>query len=290
MRLAALLSFVASVVCLTACPSNGPDPALTCESDEDCPAAQSCLQHSCLAAELPDVLLLDPEDGQPFAYGDGSTPHAQTLTISATNLVLGSMQGASEAVIGEGYLVVFVDEVEVGVIDSGDLGGGVQMDVEIPDVPGVHRIRVQARLHDGTDYDNETGAVRSLVWVDDGREHVALRRPWPNDAFSLEAQKIEAEIAVFGGLQIGRPASGLMLTHVFYDASFPACLEDPQCEHNYHGLVPSNDNEYGPVLLPESAAGTVTLTALVANSDHTTYSDDLGDPVWSTIQIMRSAN
>jgi hypothetical protein len=156
-----------------------------------------------LAAELPDVLLLDPEDGQPFAYGDGSTPHAQTLSISATNLVLGSMQGASEAVIGEGYLVVFVDEVEVGVIDSGDLGGGVQMDVEIPDVPGVHRIRVQARLHDGTDYDNESGAVRSLVWVDDGREHVALRRPWPNDAFSLESQKIEAEIAVFGGLQIG---------------------------------------------------------------------------------------
>ncbi|PRQ02395.1 hypothetical protein ENSA5_23220 [Enhygromyxa salina] len=285
-------SLLVPALFIAGCLTNVPDPALgstyACVDDSDCPGTQTCLQQVCEAVELPVVKIVNPEDEKPYTYTDGAAPHAEVLNLAATNLVLRELSESSEAVAGEGHLVVFVDEIEVALIDSGDLSGGVQVPIEIPDVPGVHRIRVQARLNDGTDYDNETARARNLVWVDDKRIHVALRSPWPGESFSLESQPVQATVAVLGDVSIGPPSTGLEHVHVHYGDSFPACLDDPLCVVGYVGIVPSNDDEFGPVFLPKSAAGMVTLTALIKNSDHTTYLDDMEEPVWSEIQILRT--
>jgi hypothetical protein len=276
---------------LGACLTNIPDPELggvyACLVDEDCPGTQSCLQKTCEAIDLPHVEILSPEDEQPLPFG---TAHDVVLSIAATDLVLRPRSQSAAAVPGEGHLVVFVDDEMVEEIDTGDLSGGVQMNITIPDTPGAHRIRVQARLNDGTDYDNTGATARNIVWVDDGRQHVALRTPWPGDKFTLDQQLVNAVAAGFNGIEIGAPKTGVQHVHVFYGDAFPACFEDPNCMAGYAGIVPSNENDFGPLNLPAAGAGMVTLTAVVMNPDHTLYHDDMGEPVWSQIEILRSNN
>ena len=282
-----------SLLFLGGCLTNTPDPAAggiyACVEDSDCPGTQACLQQTCEAVALPVLEIFSPEDEKPYTFTNDGVDHPEVLSVNATDMVLRPLSESSEAVPGEGHLVVFIDEAEIGIIDSGDLGAGVQIEFGVPDVPGVHRIRVQARLNDGTDYDNEGGAARNLVWVDDGNEHVALRSPWPGQVFSLEAQTIDAEVAAFG-IEIGSPDDELEHVHIYYGKSFPACLDkdiDPLCEAAYSGVV-SNDDSFDPVILPDASAGMVTITALVAEFDHTSYVDDEGNPVFSEIQVLRS--
>ncbi|PRQ06463.1 hypothetical protein [Enhygromyxa salina] len=278
-------------VSLAGCLTNTPDPELggvyACVEDVDCPGTQACLQKVCEAVELPVLQILNPESEEKYPFGSANT---DILNVSGANLILRSQSASNDPVPGEGYLVVFVDEVEVAVIDTGDISAGIQANINIPDTPGAHRIRVQARLNDGTDYDNETAHARRIVWVDDGREHVALRKPWPGDVFGLESQVIEAEVVTLGGIEIGPPETMREHVHVYYDAPFPGCLiMNPMCEVGYNGVVPSDEDAFGPVLLPASAAGMVSLTAVVAKFDHTTYEDDMGERVFSApIMILRS--
>lgn len=266
----------------------------TCAVQADCPASLSCLQGVCEAIPLPQVEILSPEDGMIYPWMDDGSVHTETLNIRASDLVLRSMAESSERVLGEGHLVVFVDEVEVATIDAGDAAGGLQLEVTFADSPGVHRVRVQARLNDGTDYDHPDGSARNLIWVDDGHEHVALRVPWPGDTFSLEEQLVDVEVAVMNGaITIGPPSSGQQNAKVYHDAlPFDMCLTDPGCLNSCNGIVPSDDDEFGPLLLPESDGGTETLTALVNNSDYTvyTYVDEMGmeQVVYSSIEILRS--
>lgn len=280
---------------LSSCLTNVPDPELggvyACEVQEDCPGSLSCLQKVCEAIELPHIEVLNPEEGKPYAFGMGAAPHQEFLSISATNFRLRPRAESSEAVPGEGHLVVFIDQEEVAVVDSGDLSGGVQMPIEIPDVPGVHRITVQARLNDGTNYDNETATARRIIWVNDGNKHVALSLPWPGDSFPLDEQLINAEVALFDPtktISIGPPMTGKQHVHVFYDEQFPDCIEDPMCFVSYEGIVPSDDNDFGPVLLPSAGAGPVKLTAVIMISDHTLYRDENMMPVYSSIEILRT--
>lgn len=277
------------------CLTNEPDPnqggIYACVDDEDCPGEQSCLQGTCETIPLPAIQILNPEDEKPFTMGDGTGSHPEILSVSGTDLILRPLAESSEAVPGEGHLVVFVDEVEVATIDSGDISAGVQTEIQIPDTAGVHRIRVVARLNDGTNYDNDTADARNLVWVDDGRQHVALRTPWPGQVFSLESQLVDAEVATFGGIQIGTPSETTRQhVHVYYGDEFPECLDEPVCEAGYTGVVPSNEDMFGPFIMPDSAATMVTLTAVVADFDHTTYADPMGDPVFSQIEVRRSGN
>jgi hypothetical protein len=281
-----------SVLCVSGCLTNVPDPELggvyACVTQEDCPATLSCLQQTCEAIVLPEVRILSPEDGQPFTFGE---PHNLVLSISATDLVLRPLAESNEAVPGEGHLVVFIDEVQTATIDSGDLSGGVQMEIAVDDIPGVHRIRVQARLNDGTNYDNEGADARNLIWVDDGHEHVAIRKPWPGDTFTLDSQTIDAEVAVMdnSGISIGPPNTGVQHVHIFYDETFPACYENSLCFAAYEGIVPSDENSFGPVLLPAAGAGMVTLTAVVMDFEHFVYLDETtGGPIFSSINILRS--
>lgn len=297
MRKSYLIPFLLCVVTcpLAGCLTNVPDPGLggvyACEVQEDCPGSLSCLQKVCEDLELPHIEILNPEDGKPYTFANG-VDHTEFLSISATNFVLRPKTESSEKVLGEGYLVVFVDEVEVATLDTGDLTGGVQMQITIPDVPGVHRIRVQARFNDGTDYDTPDAVARTLIWVDDGNEHVALRLPWPNDEFPVEEQLINAEVAVFDPdnmITIGPPATGVQHVHVFYDEEFPDCIDDPECVISYEGIVPSDDNDFGPVLLPATGPGAVRLTAVLMLSTHTLYRDANMLPVYSSIEIMRTS-
>jgi hypothetical protein len=281
-------------LCLSGCLTNTPDPALggvyACAVQEDCPGTQSCLQQVCEAIELPMVNIFSPEDGKPYTFVDGATL-TETLSVSATNLAVRGLAESSDAVPGEGHVVVYVDEVLVATIDSGNLSSGVQMEIEIPNTPGVHRIRAQARLNDGTDYDNPDATARNLVWVDDGNKHVALRKPWPGDKFPLEQQLIDAEVAIFdpaGEIMIGPPQSNLNHVHVFYDEPFPSCMADPPCLARYNGIVPDDTNDFGPVLLPEAAAGPAILTALIMESDHTMYEIAENVGIFSDIEILRT--
>jgi hypothetical protein len=283
-----------SVVCLSGCLTNVPDPELggvyACVTQEDCPATLSCLQQTCEAIELPNVQILSPEDNSAFPFGEA---HALVLSISATNLVLRPLAETNDAVPGEGHLVVFVDEVEVAKVDSGDLTGGVQMEIAVEDTPGVHRLRVQARLNDGTKYDNAEAEARNLIWVDDGREHVALRKPWPGDTFTVDSQLIDAEVAVMDDstITIGPPNTGVQHVHVFYNEtleSFPDCIADNLCFQAYEGIVPSNDSTFGPVLLPAAGAGSVSMVAVVMDFEHFIFLENGTDPIFSAIDILRS--
>lgn len=267
----------------------------TCEVQEDCPASTFCLQQVCETTPLPSVHINNPEDEIPYPWKNDGTAHTVMLDIVASNLTLRPLAESSERVVGEGHLVVFVDEVEVATIESGDVQGGVQMEITVEDTPGAHRLRVQARLNDGSDYDNEDGSARNIMWVDDGLQHVALREPWPGDEFSLEAQTFNAEIAVLGDeIAIGPPTSGLQHVNVYVDADepFEDCIVEPTCFFDYEGIVPADDDPFGPVYMPESAAGPATLTVVVMNSDHTlyTYMDEMGmeRSVYSSIQIERT--
>ena len=274
---------------LSACLAE-PDPeaagVYACEISLDCPGVQNCLQGTCEMAELPRVEILSPEDGDALGHG---REHTINISIATTDLALRSLDESDQAVPGEGHLVVFVDEQEVGVIDRGDAGEVVQLSASVADEPGAHRIRVQARLNDGTDYDNPEASPRTLIWVDDDRPHLAFRSPWPGERFELEAQEIEVEVAVFGGLSIGPPSSGDEHVHVYYDQLFPDCLDDRSCEDGHNGVVPSPEDPFGPMIIPSESAGEVTLTALVRNSDHSRYLDDEGEAVWSQVQVLRAS-
>ncbi|KIG16549.1 hypothetical protein DB30_04320 [Enhygromyxa salina] len=278
-------------ISLAGCLTNTPDPATggiyACVDDLDCPGEQECLQKVCEAVKLPVLQIQNPESEEKYLFGNANT---DILSVSGANLILRSRSASNEPVPGEGHLVVFINGQEAAVIDSGDISAGVLANIDIPNTPGAHRIVVQARLNDGTDYDNETAQARRIVWVDDGREHVALRKPWPGDVFGLDSQVIEAEVVTLGGIEIGPPQTMREHVHVYYDAPFPGCLIDnPMCEVGYNGVVPSDEDAFGPVLLPASSAGMVSLTAVVATFDHLTYEDDLGEPVFSApIMILRS--
>jgi len=294
----AALPALAAAASLGACLTNVPDPSqagiYACVDSDDCPGGQSCLQKTCEAIELPVVKIVNPEDEKPLTFKGDGVPHTEVLTVNATNLTLRELSASNEAVPGEGHLVVFLDEEEVGKIETGDLTGGVQMELSIPDVPGVHRIRVQARLNDGTDYDHEGGAARNLLWVADGEPHVAIRDPWPGTVFTLESQGIDARVAVIGDIQIGPPMTGLQHVHIYYDKTFPMCKEDLLCATDYSGVVPDDKDEFGPVFLPEAGAGPVTLTGVIANANHTLFTIGEGEEeriVFSEpIEILRSNN
>lgn len=273
---------------LSGCLTNVPEPDIggvyACVVEEDCPAPLSCLQQVCEALELPHVEILNPEDGKPYNLkAEGTGPHEEFLSISATNFKLRPLAESQEAIPGEGHLVVFVDDQEVAKVDSGELSGGVQVPITFANVGGVHRISVQARLNNGTNYDNPDARARTMIWVNDGKKHVAFRLPWPGDSFPVDEQLINAEVAVFdpaptNKLTIGPPNTGKQHVHVFYDESFPLCIDTPACVVSYEGIVPSDMDDFGPVLLPSSGVGKVSLTAVVMISDHTIYR--YPDPLW----------
>jgi hypothetical protein len=280
-------------LCVSACLTNVPEPDIggiyACEVQEDCPGSQICLQKTCETIELPAIQIMNPEDGKDYTFGMG--PHQELLTIVGNNLTLRPLAESNDAVPGEGHLVVFVDGEQVAMIDTGDLTGGVPMAITIPDEPGVHRIHVQARLNDETNYDTEGAVARTLVWVADGNKHVALRVPWPGDEFPLDAMPLNAEVAVFpaDAVAIGPPMTGLNHVHVYYSRTFPDCLEDFMCYNDYEGVVPEDDNDFGPVFLPSAGAGPATLTAVIMLADHDIYYDPVTMlPVYSSIDILRT--
>lgn len=277
---------------LSACLTNEPDPDASgiyaCVGTEDCPGEQACLQGVCEAVALPVVTISSPEDLEALPFG---TEHQEVLSLTGANLTLRPLSESSEAIPGEGHIVVFVDEVEVLVIDSGNLGAGIQEFIDIPDTPGVHYIRAQARLNDGSDYDNPEGSGRNLVWVDDGREHVALRRPWLRERFGLDEQSIEVEIEVLGGMTVGPPSDTEAIhAHIYYDQTLPECLDMPLCEAGYNGVVPSNAGEFGPIPIPASEPGPATISASLAESGHTVYLEESTMmPVVTEVTIFREA-
>ncbi len=281
---------------LGACIAQPVDPQASgvfrCELDEDCPSAQSCLQGVCVLGELPSLAILSPEEDavSPFDPADGEV-RTMLLTIGGMNLDLVDPSSDPEAAIGAGQVQILLDGVQVALVDAGELSGTVALEVELTNRPGVHRLEARAQRSDGSLYDNEKASARRVFWLDDGRPHVAFKRPWPGTRIPLDSATIEVEVSSIG-ITMAPPSTqvieGIGHTHIHYDELFPACTMDNLCDQGYQGIVPIVDDEpSADVLLPTSAAGTATLTALLREANHTLYLDE-GAPVYDEIDVFRS--
>jgi len=283
---------------LPACFTAALDPeaagAFACEQDEDCPDEGFCVNARCERADPPTVDITNPEQSQAFMLGDAPPPmRTVTITITGT-LDLVDPTEHKDNVFGEGHLELFVENESVVTITSGALSGGVQHDIEIPNVPGPVRVAVHALRNDGSRYDNEEATSRLLFWIDGGDPLVGIRNPWPGSVFGLEAENvaIEAEVLHFSLLPampgaMSQEATGHI--HIYYDVDLATCFDPPMgpCDSSYKTTITTNAPSNAT--FPKSAAGTAKLSAVLRNIDHSLYRFPPPDgmPVTDEIEITR---
>ncbi|MCA9708752.1 MAG: hypothetical protein KDK70_23095 [Myxococcales bacterium] len=282
----------------TGCYTAELDPALpgvfACTAgDESCPSGQLCVNARCEDADtLPSLTILNPEEGfkdvtrapdePPLPVDVDDVP--MLVTFQGSNLSLVPASSGANHVFGEGYVAVFVDGSEVATFEAGNISDRNSLTVDIPPVPGPHRIALQARRNDGVDYDNEQALATRLIWLENEltvgmRPFVAIRSPWPGQTFGLEAQSLEVQVMTLNfdlvSTESGTQQEGNGHSHIYYDAQFPPCAEDDACDQGYLGTAkapqPGESFSRGTILLPNSGEQSATLTAVLRNYDHTIY-------------------
>lgn len=267
--------------------------AFACDADEDCPDGQACLQGRCYTGPLPSVSVFSPEEDSLLPYDDGlGEVRTVLVTIAGTDLELVDPAADPDAAVGLGQVEVEVDGVNVATVMAGDLSGTVAIEVPVTNRPGVHRIEVQAVLSDGTLYDNPEATGRRVFWFDDGKPHVAIKRPWPGTPVDVEAASTEVEVSAIG-IMLDAPGTsvtpGIGHTHIHYDETFPACANDNLCDQSYQGIVPIMSGMLSAdVLLPSSGAGSAKLTAVLREANHTAFNDENGNIVYDEVAVLRT--
>jgi len=263
------------------------------EGEQPCPEGQACVNGRCASTEvLPTVSILNPEEGKALTtlatevgpLGPDIAPIDVVLSFQGNNLELGPA-GSGDHVFGQGHLAVFVDGEEEAVIDSGSITDLNQLTISVGPRPGPHRIAVQARRNDGIDYDNPEALATRLIWLENvatagTRPQVAIRYPWPGQAFDLQDQSLEVQVmtlnfdlqnSVDGGGQTERTGHA----HVYYAISFPECSRDEVCDQSYLGVAgtPVDGEAFSraPLQLPTSGEQSTTLTTVLRNIDHSIY-------------------
>ena len=286
---------------LLACDPMEIDPSLSgvfpCERTAECPPMQTCVMATCWAETPPRISIVSPE--QEVAFPLTAQPFIEVVVkIDGSDLELVESRDDPFVEFGKGSIAVLVDGDEQEVLTSGDLEGGITLQVQVDAVAGPHRIRAVARNSAGVRYDNAEAEGRRLFWIDDGAPHVAFFNPFPGDTFPLEAEEIAVGVAALN-FTLARPDGDVTEperighAHVHYDERFPECTFDPVCDGDQLGMVaPSSPSSIAEstVGLPPSAAGEASLAAVLRNGDHFAYfwPPWTAEIVWDEITIRRA--
>jgi len=294
LRLAPLSGLVL-VGCLAQRVDEAPSGTFVCAEENDCDDGEHCILGICEAAAGPRLEIRHPEAFDRLAMPDDpSMPIAIPISIGGDNLELVEPHGSSDDEPGLGYVEVVVDGEVVTRVTGGNLVAGVAAEVAIAAVPGAHRISAIARTPSGARYDNIESTGTRLVWVDDGRPHVAFVQPWPGKGISVQETSVEVELAAINftfvpfDVDVEGPHGH---AHVHYDDPFPACAADPECDCCYVAVVaPESQSAQRPISawleLPPAAAGDATLSIILRDNSHAPLLDD-GATVWETVPIVR---
>ena len=265
-----------------------------CETPADCPAHQSCVDGTCWDQTGPSIQVLTPAEEQAFEFQWGIDTRPTTLVVVGEGLRLEPPDGTSEP--GAGHLVVEVDGEEVATVEHGDLDVGVSLEVPVPPEPGAHRIVVSAYEGEHTPYANPEATMRRFFWIDDGREWVGFKAPFPGDTFSAHLHDIEVSVATLNFEMV--PSEDEMTSgaaghaHLHYDDRFPACAYFPECDSSPMAeLVPvvASTSATTFVVLPQAEPGPVELTASLRQPDHDGYSTT-GAPIYESIVVYRRSD
>jgi hypothetical protein len=272
------------------------DPVVPCSDDMPCPGEMVCLVEQCADA-APEVEIVTPEAEAKLQWSaDAAVP--VTVTVRATGLTLVDPTTDPNSKRGQGQIAVLLDGVEVALVSSGDAEAGVPVEVSAAAVAGAHRLRIEARLSDGTEYDNPGASARSLFWLDDGEPHVAFVTPVPGDTYSIRAQKVDVEVAAinfdFVPASAEAQAGDVGFAHVIEDVEFPDCAADPMCLAGYIvAVVPTTgpaSSASGTMNISNSGVGKGYFVVHLVKSNHDLYCANGSDPcvpVWDRITVGR---
>ena len=293
---------VLCVLATTACFTTDLDPnaegAFACSVDDDCPESQECDGLRCLDPEdVPVMRILSPEPDPPQVFPVADFPANGQIEIRFQGN-LSFAESPDDTTPGSGFVQLIVDGA-MQEVRMGPLSGGIAVTATIDPTPGPHRIAVKAVRPNGVPYGGPQSTATALFWIDDGEPAVAIVDPWPGAEFPLGTPTVDVSIATLNFTM--REAEMMRLEgighgHVYYDDIFPACADDPMCDPGYLTIVnpprgTTDDIASAPIVLPESAATTATLTAVLRNDDHSPYRFPFGDPmgrlVLDTIVINR---
>lgn len=296
MRRLALLFASLPLACFTAELDPDASGVFACGEDDPCPGDQTCVNARCEAGDPPRVEIINPEEEEAVAQGD--TPGMRTVSmVFRGTLDIVDPKENPDNVFGEGHLEVLVEGQSVGTIESGAFSGGVQFDIEVPNEVGPVRVAVQALRNDGSRYDNPEAVARRLFWIDDGDTPlVGIREPWPGTAFPLENEVISVDARVLNFALLPADPTGMIQVatghvHIYYDVDLNTCLvPDSLCDDSYITTVTSVNPSMAT--LPDSAAGTAKLSAVLRNIDHSLFAfvpdgGDVGQTIFDEISIVR---
>jgi hypothetical protein len=245
--------------------------------------------------DVPSLSVLSPEPNEAIPFDTFPSSGALTVRIQGNFAFADSPDDDSP---GVGFVDLTVDG-NTQRLTSGPLSGGLEVEVTIERTPGPHRIAAVAVRPDGTPFTGPMSTVTELFWLDDGVPAVAITNPWPGSEFPLGTPMIDVEVATLNFTM--REAEMMMIervghAHVHYDDVFPACADDDACDRGYLTIVSpprgqESDRASSSITLPESAATTATLTAILRQDNHEPYRHPFGDPqgdvIFDTIEIVR---
>lgn len=256
---------------------------------EACPEGASCINGRCEIDDAPFVEVRSPEALNQAMFDENAGASVpQRVTIGGMDLELEPPGG--EHVFGRGHIDVFVDGVLATSVTSGGLSGGIDLNVDVPNTVGAHRVALQAVRNDNKPYDNEGAAASRLFWFDDGEPHVGIQKPWAGVSFGLGDEDIELQIAVINFTleppSFGNNEDTFGHVHIYYDIT-NACFDDDACDANYIGVAVDDKTLRGTI--PESGEKIANITAVLRNRDHTLFrpADGTG-PITDVVKISRA--
>lgn len=268
------------------------DPDLSgvfvCESEDECSGDQVCVLQRCTAPDdLPRVELLSPTENIPqadFASANG----ALQLEVS-TNLELqaASLEGES----GVGFIEVTANGKTQRIESEDDL----TVTILFEDTAATPlRLAVQAFAEEGKPYPNPEARVQEVLFIDDGREQVALVEPWPNQRLALAQGSANFTIKTVN-FELMPPGGGLVEgqghAHLYQvegaDASLPeACLIDTGCadRNDLYQLLapvegPTDTATAGLMLRPVSQPGPQSIVVTLQQNNHELFLMDPPGPL-----------
>ncbi len=278
--------------------SGGEPEPIPCSSDEPCPEDHVCLVSVCYAGEAPTVAFATPQNAEVVPWDSAAPTTVISVMIEGENLELVPEDEDPDSLRGRGQVVLALDGTDIYSIDSGDLGQGIGVDIELPSTGGAHRLHAEARLTDGRVYDNRGAYDDVLFWFDDGEVRVAFNYPAPKEKLTNAKQSLQVEVATLNFQLVPAGASAepgdVGIAHVYLDQDFPACAADAACAAGYSAVLSSpqpSPTASASLNLPATSNAETTLTVLLARTDHSPYCASGGaDPcgaVYDEVTVQR---